>query len=151
MLGKAKKRINKILVFVLNLLLMAIAILLIKEKDQARLSEKKQNDLLIDKASLSEENAVLKSELQSFKGILEGNELVLTEEEKNAEIPKAATQAPDSAASTTAPITTNKSTPADTAGKKPSSSSAASSKSGSVTSPSPAKKAPSSNSKTKTS
>ena len=41
-----------------------------QRKDQVRLSEKKQNDLLNDNYSLSDENSVLKNELQSLKGVL---------------------------------------------------------------------------------
>jgi hypothetical protein len=153
MLYKVKKHINKILVFALNFLLMAIAILVIKEKDQARLSEKKQNDLLIDNSSLSDENAVLRGELQSFKGILKGvlesSESILTGEKKNVPV-----------ADPSPPAVINNSTPDNTVKKSPSNSNASSSTknnnsnsstSNSSASPSPTKKIPSSNSQTKTS
>jgi hypothetical protein len=162
MLANVKKHINKILVLALNFLLMAIAILVIKEKDQARLSEKKQNDLLNDNASLSDENAALKNEIQSFRGTLEGNEPIPAEEENKVETPKAEAQAPEIPASTTAPppVITKKSTPTDTAKKNPSSSntsnstknsSSNSSASSPTPSPPPATTAPPSNSQTKTS
>lgn len=68
MLGKIKKHSVKILVFAMNMLLTAIAVFIILEKDQTRLFEKKQNDLLNKNSSLSDENSFLKYELQSLKG-----------------------------------------------------------------------------------
>jgi len=87
MLEKAKKHINKILVFALNLLLMVIALLMIKEKDQARHSAETQNNLLNNNSSLSNENSFLKDELQSLKGIVEEIKSIPAGEEKKAEVP----------------------------------------------------------------
>jgi len=87
MLEKAKEHINKILVFALNLLLMIVALLMIKEKDQARLSEKKQNDLLNDNSFLSNENSFLKDQLQSLKGIVEEIKSIPASEDKNLGAP----------------------------------------------------------------
>lgn len=148
MFDKLKKYTNKVLVFALNFLLMAIIVLAIKEKDRARISEKKQNDLLIDNSSLSDENAALKDELQSFKGTIESNDPVSAGEGKNI-------QAVESS-----PVVTNNPISDNTVQRSLGSSNASngtinnnsnSSASNSSVSPSPAKTPPSSNSKTKTS
>jgi hypothetical protein len=156
-----KKHLNKILVFSLNFLLMLVAILVIKEKDQARLSEKQQNDLLDSNASLSNENSALKNELQSLKRVVEDVKSAITGEEQKVDAPTADAQTPD------IPVSANTSTQAKPLVKKPSkSSSSNSSKKTSsnnsatsnstvspvpATAPSPAATTPASNSKTKTS
>lgn len=145
-----KKHLNKILVFSLNLLLMAVAILVMKEKDQVRLSEKKQNDLLNNNASLSNENAALKNELQSLQGVAEEIKSAVTGEEQTADIPKAEAKTPEM------PVSANASTPAKSPAKKPSKSNPANSATSNQTaSPAPAPAstpaASSPNSQTKTS
>jgi len=70
MTGKIGKHINKILVFMLNLLLMAIAVLVIKQKEEAKKSSVAQDELKNNNSFLDEENAKLKNDLESLKGVL---------------------------------------------------------------------------------
>jgi hypothetical protein len=66
MFDKLKKHSVKIFVFTINILLAAIAVLIIREKDQARLLENAQ------KENIANENAG-SSTLPSFEGSVEDN------------------------------------------------------------------------------
>lgn len=66
MLEKSKKHANKILVFFLNFLLMAIAVLAIKQKDDSKKNAEAQGDLQSMNAVLSDENTELNNDLQGL-------------------------------------------------------------------------------------
>jgi hypothetical protein len=104
MLGKVKKHLNKILVFALNLSLMGIVLLVIKERDQEKRSLETQNDLSDTNSSLSDENSVLKDELQSLQGVIQEIESIPANVEKKVEAPSSAnTQAQNPASNISSP------------------------------------------------
>jgi len=66
-----RKHASKILVFMVNLLLMVVAILVIKEKDEAKKANQAQDNLTKDNSTILNENENLKQELESLKGVLQ--------------------------------------------------------------------------------
>jgi hypothetical protein len=102
-LEKFKKHTSKILIFVVNLLVMAIAVLIIKNKDWENKALKAQNNLLNEKESLSSENENLNIELNSLRGVVEeisAQDAIL----ENATISEPDPALPSTSADTNAPV-----------------------------------------------
>ncbi|MFA5871513.1 MAG: hypothetical protein WC858_02215 [Parcubacteria group bacterium] len=68
---KLKKHTGKFLFFVVNFLVMTVAVLIIKDKDQEGKLLKSQNNLLSEEGFLSEENNGLKIEPDRRRGTVE--------------------------------------------------------------------------------
>jgi len=140
-----RKHINKILVFAVNLLLMMVAILVIKQKDEAKKALQAQDSLAEDNSAVLNENERLKSELESLKGVLEGLSAKISEPENivvpDAVQPSKPSQSPSSAAKVTSPAKSTSSNKSNSTSSSTSFSSSSSSKNS----------ASSSNSQTKTS
>jgi hypothetical protein len=119
MLGKLRKHGVKILVFLVNILLAAVAVFVIREKDRARLSEKAE-----EKNGDSGAGKVEDSILPSFENSIDGEEQQSAgpsdpiQTNIPAEIPKQdnpaiVPQSPIPATSTPAPPPASKSQPAN--------------------------------------
>jgi hypothetical protein len=70
MLEKSKRHANKVLIFFMNVLLMVVAILVIKQKEDSKRQDGAQNELEKENSSLANENLKLKNDLETLKGSL---------------------------------------------------------------------------------
>jgi hypothetical protein len=143
MTRKIGKHITKILVFMLNLLLMAIAVLVIKQKEDAKKTATAQDELKNSNSFLDEENTRLKNDLDSLKGILKTLEANVIETD-SASLPVSNTENTSVSPSDPAPASASNINTSNTVPSQ------AAPSTGTATAPS-TKTSPASNSKTKTS
>ena len=100
MLNNLKKHSVKIFVFTINILLAAIAVLIIREKDQARLLENTQKEILAN------ENAQSSSSLPSFENSVSAEGVQSDSSQANVSEPSLPAGTSTAVPATLAPATT---------------------------------------------